>query len=711
VAERADGSDGVSSVVKGRAKAAARHREGWLGGVSLLGFVVFAVYANSLHTGFALDAVFLVLQDPRVREPSAENLERILGRDYWWPKGTSGLYRPVTTLSYLLQYAILGERDRPFGYHLFNVLLHWTNAVLFWRLAQRVLASRGRALFASALFAVHPANTEAVTNVVGRADLLATSALLCSLLLHARAGEASGAGWAVRIAALAPVSLVGAFAKETGFVLPALLGLYDLCVSRPVLRRLLPSYGVALGTLASAALWRMRVFSRLPKAEIPFLDNPLVAADFWTARLTALSVIGQYARLLVWPRTLCCDYSYDRIRAFSWDLSSAEDVRALLSTAGLAAFVAAIARARRRRPAAAFFGGVLLVGLLPVANLFVLVGTIMAERFLYLPSIGFAGLVAGVFSDLLEGLARRCPAGSRLAVRVLGGAAAVLLLSAAATRTVLRNPEWRDDLSLWGAAVRDCPGSAKAHLALATALFQSDPERRSIDRVLAEAEKAVSIAGDRVAAAWANLGAYLSIKGDTLAQRLPSGELLPTPQSQGWYRRAAEALRKARQIDAAGGSPKTAEIYWSLGVTRLRLSEPLAALEAFETYRRLLPSSPGGYSAIASAALAAGRIDKAVLALHQLRWLGGPAERVEADLVALYRRAGFEECIGRSAAGAEVLREQCEADRTWRCEAWAELGRLASGSEDEIFLERLKAVRFDPGRCAAPRDPSRRPPR
>src|SRR5215471_15511858 len=98
--------------------------------LALVCAAVFIPYLNSLSAGFAGDALGLVLQDPRVREASDENLANIFRYTYWWPYGESGLYRPATTLSYLFNYAILGNGTKPGGYHWTNLLLHLLNTLL-----------------------------------------------------------------------------------------------------------------------------------------------------------------------------------------------------------------------------------------------------------------------------------------------------------------------------------------------------------------------------------------------------------------------------------------------------------------------------------------------------------------------------------------------------------------------------------------------------
>src|SRR5215471_11972961 len=95
--------------------------------LALICAAVFVVYLNSLSAGFAGDARGLVLEDPRIRDASDENLSNIFRHTYWWPYGESGLYRPVTTLSYLFNYAILGNAKDAAGYHWTNLILHLLN--------------------------------------------------------------------------------------------------------------------------------------------------------------------------------------------------------------------------------------------------------------------------------------------------------------------------------------------------------------------------------------------------------------------------------------------------------------------------------------------------------------------------------------------------------------------------------------------------------
>ncbi len=167
-----------------------------LAGIAVLSLTLLA-FSNSFHAGFVLDNKGLILNDPRLREATAANLKLILQHTYWWPTGEGGVYRPLTTLTYLINYAILGNRDQPFGYHLVNFLLHSCNTLLVFAIATRFIRRFWPCVAIAALWAVHPVQTEAVTNIVGRADLLAAAGLFGGFLAYLRATEtAGGRRWA-----------------------------------------------------------------------------------------------------------------------------------------------------------------------------------------------------------------------------------------------------------------------------------------------------------------------------------------------------------------------------------------------------------------------------------------------------------------------------------------------------------------------------------
>ncbi|MGA2723828.1 MAG: hypothetical protein ABSG79_15630, partial [Bryobacteraceae bacterium] len=144
--------------------------------------LVLAAYSNSFQAGLVFDSAVAISADTRIRAVTPENLRLILTEQYWHGSTAFGLYRPLTTFSYLLNYAVFGNGTHPAGYHWVNLALHGVNVSLVYLLGILVLGAPAPAFALAALWGVHPLLTESVTNIVGRADLLAAFGVLAGLL-------------------------------------------------------------------------------------------------------------------------------------------------------------------------------------------------------------------------------------------------------------------------------------------------------------------------------------------------------------------------------------------------------------------------------------------------------------------------------------------------------------------------------------------------
>ncbi|HEY1220333.1 MAG TPA: glycosyltransferase family 39 protein, partial [Bryobacteraceae bacterium] len=349
-----------------------------------------AAYANSFHAPFLLDNDEVILEDTRVHAATTEHVQQILTSQYW-EIGNTGLYRPLTTLSFLLNYAEFGDGADPAGYHWVNFLLHALNIVLVYALGLAVFERAPAALLLSALWGLHPVLTESVTSIVGRADMLAAFSVLAAVLCHRKALAARGAwkGWWV--AAIGAAAAIGVFSKESAIVLVAILAIYDFTLGRSASwRSRVPSYAAAVVPCLVYLYMRSQVFAGVSPAEMPYVENPLLGAGFWTARITAIKVMGRCLGLLTWPARLSWDYSYNEVPLFGWRLDSWEDWKAVAALAGCAAAAVVAIRSWRSRKPVLFGVAFFFAAILPTSNLLIRIGTIMAERFLYLPSVGFA---------------------------------------------------------------------------------------------------------------------------------------------------------------------------------------------------------------------------------------------------------------------------------------------------------------------------------
>jgi hypothetical protein len=375
-------------------------------------------------------------------------------------------------------------------------------------------------------------------------------------------------------------------------------------------------------------LWqRALVLSASPPAEFPFVDNPIVGAGFWAGRLTAMEVLGRYLRVALWPVKLSADYSYSEIPLASGNL---HDWAAWLAVAAALAVTVPLYRHNRT---AFFFVCLGFLNLLPASNLLFPIGTIMAERLLYLP---LAGLVAAIVI-VIDAAAGEL---SSFAPMVLF----CLIAAAFTVRTWLRNLDWQDDLTMATASVRTSPGSFKVHRLLATALFQHDPASAHIDRVVAEANQSLAILG--------TLPAELNVPGPwnlAAACYLAKGDSLPEADARRPYEEAVRIARRSISIEATSRAaydrhhgiksavpPGAAEGYRILASAYLRLRQVEQALPPAREARAINPANVEVYTQIADAYLAQGRGEDAAIALAEGMFVTGDAS-LRDDLLKLYQ--------------------------------------------------------------------------
>jgi hypothetical protein len=363
--------------------------------------------------------VRIIAQDPLVHSPSG------LWRAFLHPYVAGAMYRPLTVASYALDWQLHSIT----WYHAVNLLWHAAASMLVVLLARRWIGAAG-ALVAGLLFAVHPVHVEAVANVVGRNELMAA----CFALLAVYAGLVRGSvGWS------AVALWLGLLCKENAAVVPGLIVWgWVLGLARPERRRIVAFVASWAGIAAAYVLVRSLVLHAI---DVPVVAPVFAGQSGLTVRLTALAALADVARLLVFPLTLRADYSPLERTA----VTSFADLRLLLGLACVGAWLLLLVRAwRRGRRVEAFGLGWIAIAYSPVANLLFPTGILVAERTLYLPSVGLA-LAVGAWLE-------------RVPLRRWRPALAVVLL-AAGLRTALRVPVWRSDYTAVYSILQDSPRS------------------------------------------------------------------------------------------------------------------------------------------------------------------------------------------------------------------------------------------------------------
>jgi hypothetical protein len=602
--------------------------------------LVLIAYSNSFSAGLIFDNNPIIMQDPRIRAVTSENLHQIWRGEYWYTQVGNGLYRPLTTMSYLFNYAVLGNQDRPAGYHVVNFALHAINASLLYLLGLAIFGRKvAPALILALIWAVHPVLTESVTNVVGRADLLAGLGMLGALLCYRQ-------GW---YAAAAIACAGGMFSKESAIVIPLVVIVYDLCFppDRPLTKRL---WGYA--ALVAPCLLYFAVRPPLYPLRIAFTDNPLVGASFMAARLTALKVIGTYIWLLLFPVSLSSDYSFNAI-----PLSTVGDWRLIVSVAALAGVIALAVYGWRRDRRWFFFIALAAIGLAPVANVAKLIGTVMAERFLYIPAMGFAGCL------VLAGLAVKgfTDHKRRWSVPLLPMLAGLIIVAFAA-RTWARNADWADNRSMWASLVKSVPDSWKAH-----AFFYG----KTLDDSVEHVGIALAIVNDlpdslSTSVPYINAGKAYSEKGLSVAKASPG-------EAATWYRRSLDVLLRGERIMKTSGENRF-ELYEQLGITYTRLGDFTNAIRALNgalsmtTTENLTRELSGAY-------LQSGDTHRAEVTLWEGLLADPGNQHFSTWLVDMYQHTNPGSCALQQQPGGWALNPGCPLVHDQVCSASANVVR------------------------------------
>jgi tetratricopeptide (TPR) repeat protein len=428
----------------------------------IVGALAALVYANSLLNEFAYDDLHIITENTEIHQLG--NVPHALTQPYW-PGDFGrqlGLWRPVTTGLLGLQYAVSGKN--PTLYHAFNVILNALVASIVVLLLAELMSTPA-AFVGGLVFAVHPLHTEAVANVIGVAELLPAFLVGLACLVHLRGPERTGWGRALVIGVLYGLAFG---AKESAVTLPGIIFLLDAARSRLGFRDLRTYIGsrwrAYLAMLVVAAAMLMAREQILGSIAHPF--GPLGADILKDApRIWTLAEVwSNYVRLLVFPMDLSADYSPNVIPiSLGWNSANLVGLLlALLILVGALVSWRRPAMAKGRDTARAVGFGVVwfLITISPVSNVFFLSGVMLAERTMYVPSIGFAALVGWLFTRLARERRRLAWVSVAVVVALMG------------LRTWRRNPTWRDNLTVFGQLIADYPYSGRSQWVLGDLFFQ-----------------------------------------------------------------------------------------------------------------------------------------------------------------------------------------------------------------------------------------------
>ncbi len=629
--------------------------------------LVLVAFGRCLDGAFVWDDTGLIVQNPMVHDLSRS--AGLFVRGFWnisknEVDPTRSFYRPIIQLSYAIDYAIWGLN--PIGFHLTNLLWYGVAATLVYFLALVLLKKESAALLAACLFAVHPAHAENVCWIAGRTDLLCGTFYFAGLLLFFHWMAHPGRS-AVFIPLIAVVYFFALLCKETAITLPGMAVVYLLIRGLLSPGRKGPprtfAIVIALVTVAYVGL-RISVFGSAVSAG--------AGTTFYERSLTIPFVIAVYlliyvlylehghaamsSRIAVWFLLVLCTafYFWLRVGALGKAIAPAAfgspferiatipfvfaaylgglatvvgtdphhsgpfvgqflNARFLIGAAVAATYGGLMLVAFRRRSATAMFLMAWIpLTLLPTFKLGSFGDILWADRFLFIPSFGFAVGLAGLAMLLAERVA------ALQVDRRIVTAAGVAVVLFWAQRSASYAAVWKNNVTLFTRASRTSPDSAYIFFNLGHAWNEVGDAAGALQAY----RRAVELRPD-YAEAMTNLGIELMRQGrsdEALAwfqKALALGDTTPVLVSNiaAVYRNRGDIANAVRWYEKSLATEPTASAQNNVGECYLALGKPSLALDHFRAALEL-SQDPAIFNNVARAMIDLGDHRNAVIYLR-----------------------------------------------------------------------------------------------
>jgi Tfp pilus assembly protein PilF len=457
----------------------------------------FLLYSSSINFNYTCDDTSAITSNYIVQK-GARAIGEILKTPYRWGYWTNQdeLYRPLPLIMFALEWQMFPSNPLP-G-HLINILLYGFTGFLLFYFLNRLFDNMVIALAATFLFLAHPVHTEVVANIKSRDEILGLLFGIASMMWltdYHRDGKKR------KIIFSAISFFLALLSKESALPLLAIMPLtLVVFYNSKVKESLIKIIPVAVAAAAYLVIRAVVLGGIANTKEIAELDNILVSAPDYLSRLaTAIYVLGRYLWLTVYPVHLSIDYSLMEI-----PIMPLTDYRVLISLVVYSALLVYSVYAIRKKDIISF--GILfyLLTIFISSNLVITIGTIMAERLLYIPSLGLciafaAGMLKIFRSRETENSANGISGLIKQDIKPLVVISCVLIFFL--YKTLDRIPVWKDNLALYTAAVKDAPKSSRTHAGYAMQLrvlcydttLSKEERNKYLDQTIEEYRKSIEI--------------------------------------------------------------------------------------------------------------------------------------------------------------------------------------------------------------------------
>ncbi len=561
--------------------------------VCALALVTLVAYANSFRVPFILDDHRHIEGSAAIRPPVS------LG-------GLLSTIRPIVTGSLAINHAI-GELDVT-SYHVFNLVLHMACGLLVFGFARStlrlpVLAKRfaehadGLALFAAAVFLVHPVQTESVTYIIQRAEILAAGALIASLWYASTLAQSMGRGRlpAAKFGGLIGIGIVGGLSKELFFVMPALFALYDWCFLSAgrldALKAHWPLYAVLITIGLASLSWGLWVASGIDMGGFGVRGYGTDPISPWRYLSWQFGVLIYYLRVIAFPDRLCFDCGY----MGPWPVVHSWLGEMILLPALILAGLAVTSWwLRSRFPLATFCVWGSAIVLAPTSSVVPFADTYYEHR-LYLP-IAFVALLVGAGAFELGHHATQRGWLINSVLRRGTVITSALLCAVLASLTFARNRVYQDPVGLHEDTIDKAPEQRRAQFTLGIA-YQ---KRGDYELAIARYQDTIRL-NPTVARGYVNLGnVYMRLRRHADAVQVFEAATRVEPWlslAQGNLTGARRALRRTHEAipaaeRAVGSRPNHLASRMLLAGLYAEAGRSREALEQYAAAARINPSDP-----------------------------------------------------------------------------------------------------------------------
>lgn len=557
----------------------------------------FAAYNNALYNDFIYDDRDQILGNEWIR--NVRHIPEIFSKGAWSfseEHVISNYYRPMMHVINAATYHIFGPQA--WAFHLVNIILHSGVCFLIFLLGSKIFDrphTRGTAAYlsppfiAALLFAVHPIHTEAVTWIASLPDLSVTFFGLIGILFYIRSRDAAHARRSDYILSVF-FFFLAALCKETALVLPAVILTYDIALGKnPAKLKLYLPYIALSGLyflLRSHALGGI-----MSNGSYEYLSG-------YQKLLNILPLFAGYLQKLLLPVNLRFWYTFHPIMSFI-------SIEGIISFGIVLSFGAALYASYRKDKVIFFSLSLILISLLPAFYISAIPGKPFAERYLYLPSVGFAFISALLMF--------RTNAGKK---GIPSGLAGILtaLLAFYLLGTISRNNVWKNECSFWSDTALKAPDSDLSRYNLGLALLEKGESDQAIKQAIQEFQTAVSL-NPKEDRAYHNLGmAYLALNSPDLAI--------------GHFQTALK-LR-----------PNRAETYFGLGFAYMKKGLTDKAVEQYRKGLKLKPNDVQARRNIGHAFLAKGMTKEAIEQYQTALKIEPKNADIYNDLRKIYSKSG-----------------------------------------------------------------------